>query len=101
MKIKVFPFVACLSAFACAQKQDVKKTSDNPKEVTGVINKDSTASPAVIFIGKINAPKTISTGKPDVFPNPNSDGLGASNFTNYNTEQGLALSSIDCGYRDK
>ena len=101
MKIKVLLFVVCLSAFACAPKQDVKATSDNPKEVIGVINKDSTASPVITFIGKTNAPKTILAGKPEVHLNTNSDGLGASNFTNYNTEQGLALSSIDCGYRDK
>jgi len=101
MKMKVLPFIVCLSVFACTPKQDLKTTSDNPKEVIGVINKDSTASPVVTFIGKTNAPKTISAGKPKVRLNPNSDGLGASNFTNYNTEQGLALSSIDCGYRDK
>ncbi|HKB44073.1 MAG TPA: two-component regulator propeller domain-containing protein, partial [Chitinophagaceae bacterium] len=101
MKIKVLLFVVCLSAFACAPKQSEKATSNNPKEIIGVINKDSSASPVITVIGKTNAPKTISAGKPEVIPNPNSDGLGASNFTNYNTEQGLALSSIDCGYRDK
>jgi len=83
MKIKVLLFVVCLSAFACAPKQDVKATSDNPKEVIGVINKDSTASPVITFIGKTNAPKTILAGKPEVRLNTNSDGLGASNFTNY------------------
>jgi ligand-binding sensor domain-containing protein/class 3 adenylate cyclase len=101
MKIKVLSFVVCLLAFACTQKQDVKTGSDNSKEVIAVINKDSTASPVITFIGKINAPKTIAAGKPEVKPNPNSDSLGAPTFTNYNTEQGLALSSINCGYRDK
>jgi len=101
MRIKVFPFFIILLAFACVQKQDIKTTADNPKEVIGVISKDSTAPPVITFIGKTNAPKTIVAGKPEVKPNPNSDGLGAPNFTNYNTEQGLALSSIDCGFRDK
>jgi len=101
MKLKVLPFVVCLFALACTQKQDVKTTSDNPREVIGIINKDSTASPVITFIGKTNAPKTISAGRPEVRTNPNSDGLGAPTFTNYNTEQGLALSSIACGYRDK
>ena len=101
MKIKFLPFVVCLSAFACTPKQEVKTSPGIPKQAVGVINKDSTASPVITFIDKTNAPKTISAGKPEVYPNPNSDGLGAPNFTNYNTEQGLALSTIWCGYRDK
>ena len=48
-----------------------------------------------------NTPKTILAGKPALRPNPNPDGLGTPYFTNYDTDQGLALSSIWCGYTDK
>ena len=101
MKIKLLTIVSGLSVFACTQNKEVKTISNNPKELIGLINKDSVASPVITFIGKTNAPKTIAAGKPEVNPNPNSDGLGAPNFTYYNTEQGLALNSVDCGYRDK
>ena len=101
MKLKALAFVVCLTAFACTQKQGIKKPVDIPKEAIGIINKDSTASPVITFIGKTNAPKIVAAVKPVVISNPNSDGLGTPNFTNYNTEQGLALASIACGYRDK
>lgn len=76
-------------------------TSLHPQKYTlknaPVINdnrKDGFAAPKVIPITEHNQPKVIKVGKP--FIRIDSSEGGAPYFTNYGTDEGLALSSIHC-----
>jgi ligand-binding sensor domain-containing protein/serine phosphatase RsbU (regulator of sigma subunit) len=86
--------------FGCNKNEVVKTANDEIIKVTGTINKDSSSAPIYSKITPLNAPKKTKAGIPAIIQNPISTGIGKPNFTNYNTEQGLALSGIGCAMKD-
>ena len=75
------------------QKETVKTTN-----LSDSVEQEGFSAPKIIPITLATLPKVVKTGKP-IFKIDSSNG-GAPFFTNYGTEQGLALSSIICGIVD-
>ncbi len=73
------------------------ETGKKPQPVNG-IKKDAFAAPKIIPITSANAPKVVKAGKPVI--TIDSTNGGAPFFNNYGTDQGLALSSVQCGIVD-
>ncbi len=90
-----FPFVSCNHSTSSHPNISIVK---KPEAINN-IRKDSFAAPKVIRVTARNQPKVIKAGKP-IIKIDSSNG-GAPFFTNYGTEQGLALSSVRCSASDK
>jgi ligand-binding sensor domain-containing protein/signal transduction histidine kinase len=96
-RIFVSFFVLC----GCTEHQPPQAQSALPmnSHPFNGIKSDSIAPPKVITITAKNRPKIVLAGNPEI--RIDSTRGGDLFFTNYNTEQGLVLSSIYCGFADK
>ncbi|MES2761250.1 MAG: two-component regulator propeller domain-containing protein [Bacteroidota bacterium] len=107
MKNCILFFSFCLIFISCntnSKPNDIKtlvETSALAKPVVLTPGTDTLKPPVVTQLTTANAPKLIASGTPTITANPFADGLGQPGFTNFGTEQGLALSGINCGFMDK
>jgi signal transduction histidine kinase/ligand-binding sensor domain-containing protein len=82
------------------QPPDQRKNEDAKKpEANNTINKDSFSAAKITHLTAANMPKVLKAGNPIV--RIDSSKGGAPFFTNYDTEQGLALSEITCSLADR
>ena len=99
----IAPCSIMLLAFSCSEKGTQsfisKEVNTVPPTITVLANLPDSSKPVRIPLKK--PPRKIRAGKPEVRPISNPDTLGLPSFTNYSTEQGLALSSVLCGFRDE
>ena len=90
--------------YSCSDKESrssiskVSEATTAPPKITVLANLPDSSKPVQILLKK--PPRKIPAGKPVAHRIPNTDGLGVPNFTNYNIEQGLALSTVWCGSKD-
>jgi len=91
----------CIMFSACSQPPGRQSQKNEAKKPATVRNSKmySYAAPKVVTISGANAPYVGKAGRPII----RLDTLngGAPFFTNYNTEQGLPLNFIACGFVDK
>lgn len=94
--------ISCFFAFTSCNYQTSSPAQNNTVKKFKSINniqKNNFTAPNVIHITARNSPKVTRAGNP-VIKIDSSHG-GAPFFTNYGTEQGLALSSVLCSASDK
>jgi len=86
---------------ACSQPPQQQSQKNEGKKPAAVHNsrKYSYAAPKVVTISGANAPSVVKAGRPIIRLDTLNGGVPF--FTNYNSEQGLALNSICCGFVDK
>ncbi len=107
MKNFIFFFSFLLIFISCNTNSEKKDKESIPEKAlvlepnVFVPGADTLKLPVVKEITTKNAPKIIAAGTPTVIPNPFADGFGQPGFTNFSTEQGLALTSVNCSFMDK
>lgn len=89
-----FPFISCRHQASSHTKNDIIK-----RPAINKFGEQSFALPEIIPITPGNRPRVVKAGRPVI--NIDSSNGGIPFFTNYGTEQGLALSSVLCGATDK
>ena len=99
--LQIFIVVALFTVDSCnpqirpvTQNKDVKK-----EQATGITRKNIFAAPIVHQITAVNLPKVVKVGKPVIRIEAPKGGTPL--FTNYGTEQGLALSGVFYCFTDK
>ena len=85
--------------FSCTQHQINNDKKIITPQVFGIVMDADTIKPPKIIIAGL--PKTIIIPRNNKLLKPQLTVSPNAHFTNFNTEQGLALSSIGCGYYDK
>jgi len=99
--LRACSLLVCSFAFISCNRQSsqhAKNTDTKKPQAINNVKKDSYAAPEVISITAANQPKVVLAGKPII--RIDSSNGGAPFFTSYGTEQGLALSTVNCGIVD-
>jgi len=91
----------CIIFSSCIRHPQQPSQNSGAKKPVAInnIKKGAFAPPKVISITSANLPKVIKAGTPTI--RIDSSNGGAPFFTNYGTEQGLALSGVSCSFEDR